>query len=43
MDNPDGITWRVRKVFAAAGFMDEAVEEVESPELRVESGKQAER
>ncbi len=23
LENPDGITWRVRKVFAAAGFMDE--------------------
>ena len=33
-DNPDGITWRVRNVFAAAGFRDE---EVESAELRVES------
>ncbi len=23
LDNPDGITWRVRKVYAAAGFRDE--------------------
>ena len=22
LENPDGITWRVRKVFAAAGFKD---------------------
>ena len=41
LDNPDGITWRVRKVFAAAGFKDEAAEEVEGSELSVEGGKQA--
>jgi hypothetical protein len=31
----------VRKVFAAAGFKDEAAEEVEGSELSVEGGKQA--
>src|SRR6185295_14136584 len=36
LENPDGITWRVRKLFAAAGFRDE---EVDGLELRVESAK----
>ena len=30
LDNPDGITWRVRKIFAAAGFKDEG-EEADPP------------
>ena len=43
LDNPDGITWRVRKVFAAAGFKDEAHgEESTSPRPSDQSGEGAE-
>ena len=34
LDNPDGITWRVRKVFAAAGFKDEGEEVAEDIDQR---------
>ncbi|MHB8523072.1 MAG: tyrosine-type recombinase/integrase [Limisphaerales bacterium] len=39
LENPDGITWRVRKVFAAAGFKDEEEdgEKVEGRGSRAES------
>ncbi|HTL74232.1 MAG TPA: tyrosine-type recombinase/integrase [bacterium] len=30
LENPDGITWRVRKVLAAAGFRDDETEESKS-------------
>jgi hypothetical protein len=29
LENPDGITWRVQKVLAAAGFRDDEIEESE--------------
>ena len=42
LDNPDGITWRVRKVFAAAGFRDEEEEEVQDGETAEGRGQKAE-
>ncbi|MEI7732813.1 MAG: integrase [Verrucomicrobiota bacterium] len=46
LDNPDGITWRVRKVFAAAGFRDEEAEneksEAGSQEPEAKNGKEKE-
>lgn len=35
-ENPDGITWRVRKVFAAAGFKDSKDDENEEESIRGE-------
>jgi integrase len=37
--NPDGITWRVRKVFAAAGFKDKGDEEDESIRGRIHADR----
>jgi len=37
--NPDGITWRVRKVFAAAGFKDKADEEDEPIRGRIHADR----
>jgi integrase len=41
LDNPDGITWRVRKVFAAAGFKDEG-EEADPPSSDSGAAKEGE-